>query len=105
MTKMEQYFIGLPISKYQDFETIIDRILCGPRMTDSDGTLKVLLQKKRAERNERRAKNTSVILSESCISQQRRVDFNRQLSGLIKKDLDQRLKQEQTSKRLTNSVS
>ena len=31
---MQQYFIGLPISKYEDFRTIIDRILSGSMMKD-----------------------------------------------------------------------
>ena len=34
MTSMQQYFIGLPISKYEDFRTIIDRILSGSMMKD-----------------------------------------------------------------------
>ena len=34
MSTMQQYFIGLPISKYEDFKTIIDRILSGSMMKD-----------------------------------------------------------------------
>ena len=34
MTSMQQYFIGLPISEYEDFKTIIDRILSGSMMKD-----------------------------------------------------------------------
>ena len=34
MTSMQQYFIGLPVSRYKDFNTIIDRILSGSMMSE-----------------------------------------------------------------------
>ena len=34
MTSLQQYFIGLPVSRYEDFKSIIDRILSGSMMTE-----------------------------------------------------------------------
>ena len=34
MSSMQQYFIGLPITKYNNFKTIVDRILNGSMMTE-----------------------------------------------------------------------